>query len=291
MSSSAVQIRLDKTSKASLVNRHREILVVILVAVVVMLPAIVFGIPSNRDLSNHFRFALPFYDSLSSGNFLPGWLAESNGGYGDASFRFYPPALYYLLALTRALTSSWYVGTLVTFTLIWIAGSVGLYLWAGTILSSRNAMWASVLFLLMPYHLNQYYQATMLAEFAGTSILPFCFYFVERICRGSSKRSVAGLAISYAALLLTHLPLAVIGSLALFVYSLSRLPQQHQVKTCGRLIVATVLGLAVSARYWTTIIAEQSWIRADNILPDPSVNYRVNFIFSTLSPDNQTFGG
>ena len=285
MSSGALQIRLATVSNR-VVGSKRDFLVVILVAIAVMLPAMVLGIPSNRDLSNHFRFTLPFYDALRSGVLYPGWLAESNGGYGDASFRFYPPALYYLLALMRAITGGWYVATLVTFTLISVVGSVGLYLWGSTILPSKNAMWASILFALAPYHLNQYYQATMLAEFAGTALLPFAFYFVERICRGGSRRDAAGLAISYAALLLTHLPLAVIGSIALFVYALVRLTRHQWVKTSFYLGLGILLGLVASSRYWTNVLAEQTWIRADNILPDPSVDYRVNFVLSTFSPDN-----
>ena len=70
----------------------RPLLLVVLVSSVLVVPALIFGIPSNLDLTNHFRFALPFYDGIRSGNFYPGWLADSNAGYGDASFRFYPPA-------------------------------------------------------------------------------------------------------------------------------------------------------------------------------------------------------
>ena len=46
-----------------------------------------------------------------------------------------------------------------------------------------------------------------------------------------------------------------------------------------------MLGLAASACYWTTLLFELNWIRADNIDPDPSVDYRQNFVLSTLSPD------
>src|SRR5687768_17944468 len=113
-----------------------------------MVPAFVFGIPSNRDLSNHFRFALPFYDAIAGGNFYPGWLAESNAGYGDPSFRFYPPGLYYLLALFRFVTGDWYVSTLLTFSVVSVAGGLGLYLWARVILPSSQAMWVGLIYAL-----------------------------------------------------------------------------------------------------------------------------------------------
>lgn len=286
MSSSALQIRQAKPMSASLITGRKELLLVILVAIAVMFPAIIFGIPSNRDLSNHFRFALPFYDAIRSGNLFPAWLSDSNDGYGDASFRFYPPGLYYLLTLLRFVTGNWYVATLATFTLISIVGSLGVFLWARTIVPSRLAMWAGILFAVMPYHVNQYYQATLLAEFAATSVLPFCFFFVEKICTNRRIKDVAGLAFSFALLVLTHLPLTVIGSMALAVYALVRLPKQNRLRTGIALSLGVGLGLVATSRFWTTVIWEQAWIRADNILPEPSVDYRINFILSTLSPDN-----
>ena len=66
---------------------------VIAISLAAIVPTFLWGIPSNLDLSNHFRFALPFYDAIAGGHLYPGWLAESNHGYGDPSFRFYPPAL------------------------------------------------------------------------------------------------------------------------------------------------------------------------------------------------------
>src|SRR2546425_13107956 len=134
MSARAIQIPRAGFSATSLLTRNRCVLLVVLVGIAIMAPAMIFGIPSNRDLSNHFRFALPFYDALRSGHFYPGWLAESNAGYGDPSFRFYPPALYYLLAAARALTGDWYAGTLLTITSLSVLGGLGMYFWARLVL-------------------------------------------------------------------------------------------------------------------------------------------------------------
>src|SRR4029079_3228160 len=93
----------------------KHLIILVLVAGATLAPTLLWGIPSNHDLSNHFRFELPFYDALRAGHFYPGWLAESKHGCGDASFRFYPPALYYLLALARMAAGSWYAATVITF--------------------------------------------------------------------------------------------------------------------------------------------------------------------------------
>src|SRR5882762_10505259 len=93
--------------------------------VVVLLPAFVKGIPAGHDLPNHLRLALPFYDAIHSGTIHPGWLMEANHGFGDPSLRFYPPALYYLLAATRGLTGNWYTGILLGFTFLSVLGGLG----------------------------------------------------------------------------------------------------------------------------------------------------------------------
>ncbi|HEV2836815.1 MAG TPA: 6-pyruvoyl-tetrahydropterin synthase-related protein [Pyrinomonadaceae bacterium] len=255
------------------------------VSILAMAPMMVFGVPSNLDLSNHFRFALPFHDALAAGNVYAGWLAESNAGYGDPSFRFYPPGLYYLLSLFKFATGDWYVATILAFTLISVIGGLGMYLWARSVLSDSQAMWVGAIYAFAPYHLNQLYQATLLAEWAASSVLPFVFAFVDRVCTHGRRRDVAGLAASYAVLVLTHVPLTVIGSVALLVYALARIHWQRGVQTVLKLSAGAALGLCASSIYWVTTISELKWIGLNDVAHDNSVDYRFNFLFSTFSPD------
>jgi uncharacterized membrane protein len=288
MSSEASHFTAVKSSLTASSATRKCLTWTILVSVIFIVPALFFGIPSNKDLLNHFRFALPFFDSLSSGQLYPGWLAESNSGYGDPSFRFYPPALYYLFALGKALTGNWYVGTLLTLALLSTLSGLGMYFWTRSMLSESSAMWAAILYALAPYHVNQLYQASLLAEFAGAAVLPFAFGFVERVCRRRRLQDVAGLAATYALLILTHLPLAVMGSLALAVYGIALISRESWRKCLQLLSVAAVLGLAASSVYWVRMVGELKWIGINNVNPDASVDYRQNFVFSTLSPENPT---
>ena len=282
------ELLITNNSVPSFLIARKWPLIIWLIAagIAVSIPVIIFGVPSNIDLSNHFRFALPFYEAIQQGNFYPGWLAESNAGYGDASFRFYPPGLYYLLAIARAINGNWYAATISVITLLSVTGALGVYFWARQLLPQQVAIWAGIFYALAPYHLNQLYQAFMLAEFAGAAVIPFVLAFTERVCRHRRVIDIAGLAASIAALVFTHLPLAVVGSLTLAFYTLLRIEKGQWLGTVRRLAVAGILGLAASACYWTTVVAELNWIRADNIKPDPSVDFRHNFVFSTFSPDN-----
>src|SRR6266567_2530489 len=244
MPSRSISLAQKKSFAASLSPETIHMIVVAAVGIAVVSPILFYGFPSSLDLSNHFRFALPFYDALRSGHVYPGWLAESNSGFGDASFRFYPPALYYLLAVARALSGNWYAATVATFGSLSMIGALGLYLWAREFTSSQTAMWAGIFYAVAPYHLNQLYQALLLAEFAGAAVLPFAFFFVERVCRYRRSKDIAGLAGAYALLVLTHLPLAVIGSIALATYAMLRIDRNNILRTVSALGLSVGIGLA-----------------------------------------------
>ncbi|HEX5876529.1 MAG TPA: 6-pyruvoyl-tetrahydropterin synthase-related protein, partial [Pyrinomonadaceae bacterium] len=260
--------------------------ILISISLAVMAPTLVWGIPSNLDLTNHFRFALPFYDAIVAGDIYPGWLAESNGGYGDPSFRFYPPALYYLLAAARFVIGNWYGATLAVFVILSITSALGMYFWTRSILPAHQAAWAGMFYALAPYHLNQVYQAVLLAEWAASAVLPFVFGFVERVCERGSARDIAGLGATFGILVFTHLPLTVITSIALVAYALVRLDGPGKLWKLAKLSFAAVLGLSVSAVYWVTMASEVRWIGLNDIQRVASADYRLNFVFSTFSTDN-----
>lgn len=285
-SANAIQTSDTTMRVVSIPATQTRLLWVVIVSVAIIAPVYFYGVPSNKDLFNHFRLALPFYDSLRSGHLYPGWLAESNSGYGDPSFRFYPPALFYLLSLARSVAGSWYAGTVGTLFLLSVLSGLGMYFWARAIVPGAESVCAAVVYAIAPYHVNQLYQAFMLPEFAGAAVLPFAFGFVERVCKRGRNSDVAGLAAAYALLTLTHLPLAVIGSLALASYGLVRIERQRWLATLAKLGIAAGLGLAASAVYWMKMVTELKWVGLNNVTHDSSVDYYRNFVFSTLSPDN-----
>src|SRR2546429_4666916 len=242
------------SNRVSLSPKVRHGLVVAAVAAVVLLPIMLFGIPNGADLPNHLRFVLPFYDSLQSGHFHPAWLAESNYGLGDLRFTVYPTGLYYLLSATRWLTGGWYSASISSLVLLSIVGGLGAYFWARSVLDPKLAMWAGILYVFAPYRLNEVYQASLLSEYAACSILPFAFAFVERICRKKSKYDVFGLAAAYGLLILTHLPLTLIGSLSLALYALVRVFSRGIVKNDSMKGTRKETGSTVVVKVWRALV-------------------------------------
>ncbi len=269
----------------ALIKRFGPALLALFAGAVVLLPVVIWGVPKNNDLANHYHFALPFYEAIQRGDIHPGWLASPNFGYGDAIVRFYPPALYYLLAAGRALTGNWYSGSLLVLTSLSALGSFAAYFWARSFVPRSVAVWAGIFYAFMPYHLAEVYQASQLAEFAAGAALLFALAFTKRLCDHGRARDLVGLSASYALLILSHLPLAVFGSLALLVYALLNIPKDRVRSTIPKLAAAVLLGLAASSFYWGTMVTEMKWIVGDGVNPDPLLDYRRNFVFSSFSPE------
>ncbi|HEY8561586.1 MAG TPA: 6-pyruvoyl-tetrahydropterin synthase-related protein [Pyrinomonadaceae bacterium] len=260
--------------------------------VLAMLPVFFRGFPVGADFDNHFRFALPFYEEIERGNYFPGWLAESNFGFGDPRFRFYPPFLYYLLCLFRFLTGEWYYAAIIVFTLFSAAGTAGVYLWARRSMSGPLAFFAAALFAAAPYHLTQFYQASLLAEFVAAALLPYAFLFVEKLTTGAgdglSTRlfNAAALAAVYSLIVSTHLPTTVIGSCGLGVFALLTTDRKNDKKALLFCAAALALALVSCSWFWAKMVGELGFIQAGEKVSSAHYDYRNNFIFSPFSPSN-----
>jgi hypothetical protein len=238
-----------------------------------------YGIPYGLDLPHHFRLAQGFFESIKAGDFYPSWLASTNQGYGDPSVRFYPPALYYLLSFFRLITGDWYLATLLTLSLLTLIGCLGIYLWAGSLTGQSYAVLAALLYTLAPFHANEIYQAGMYPQYACASVLPFVFAFIERIFARNRWRDVGGLGLSYGLLILFHLPLALLGSLAVSIYALIRLIQSFSRRSLYQLTAGALSGLALSCCYWLPMLLELKWKNPSGSGQDKWFDYKHNFIF------------
>jgi uncharacterized membrane protein len=255
-----------------------------------LIPAIVWGIPAGHDMPSHLRFAQSLFNAISTGTLHPGWVAEANGGFGDPGIRLYPPALYYLLAATRAISGNWYNSIILGFIALSILGAIGNYFWARCFLTRNLSVVAGVLYAFVPYRVNEFYGASLLAEYAAASILPFAFVFVVRVCRWQRRRDMTGLAITFALLVLANLPVAVIASLALLLYALLNIDKKTIWRTLAALGIAVAAGLAASSFYWTNMLAELPWMKSaasgSNTNAASYFDYRRNFVFSPFALGN-----
>ena len=268
-------------------NEKFCVLIIAAVAVALMLPVLIVGLPYGYDLPHHYQCATTFYESILTGDFYPSWSLNRNFGYGGMETRLYPPISHYTLAVFYLLTGNWHIATWLVLTLFSFLGGYAVYLWAREYMPANQAVFAGCIYVLLPYHLNQVYNTFFYAEFVGSSLLPFTFVFISRVCRRGKMSDIVGLAVSFAVLILTHLPLTVIGAMCFTVYGLSLLRREQIISQISKLAIGAFGGLAASSFFWVKVIQERDLLAKTTVYPDPWLDYRLHFLLTPI----QTFTG
>ena len=257
----------------------RNYLLIASFAVIAMLPAYYNGVPNGNDQYQHFQFAWTIYDSVSRGDLYPSLAGETNHGFGEVGLRFYPQLTYYALSAGYFVTRDWYCASLLTFTIVFFVGGIGIYLWACEDLEPETALMATGLYTFVPYHLNQLYNNALFAEFFAMAVIPFCFLFLTRICRDGRWLSVLGLAFSYGLLVLTHLPLTIICSIAFGLYGMVLIRKASLWPTGIKLITAVTYSVLMTSFYWVRWLPELAWLKHSSHAYFSNIwNYGSNFL-------------
>ncbi|MFN0279948.1 MAG: 6-pyruvoyl-tetrahydropterin synthase-related protein [Pyrinomonadaceae bacterium] len=241
-------------------NRYKFILLIAAISIAAMLPAYYYGVPSGNDQRQHYQFAYTVYESLSSGVLYPHFAPDTNHGFGDYGIRFYPPLTYYLLSAGYYIVGDWSVASLIVFTLVLFFSGLGVFLWVREHFDERHAVIAAFLAIVAPFHLNELYNNGLYAEFVASAVVPFCFLFVTRLCRDAKWSDTVALAVAYALLILSNLPMTVIFSITLGVYSLLMLQRSSLVSSVVKLAVAVAMSVAMTSFSWSRWITEMEWL-------------------------------
>jgi hypothetical protein len=151
-----------------------------------------------------------FAQELRHGALYPRWLSGSNGGLGAPVFYYYPPIAFYGAALFKLAGLGTYSALLAAAGTAWFAGGAAMLAWLRG--CGRRALPLAALYMAMPYHVIDFYRRGAFAEFCCYALLPLLALGVRRAAAG---RGMVPLAITYALLIGTHLPIALLTSLLL----------------------------------------------------------------------------
>jgi hypothetical protein len=155
-----------------------------------------------------------FIALLRDGTLYPRWLPASHNGLGSPVFYFYPPFAFYVAGLWGLLGLSAYYAVLAAFWTGLFLSGITMHQWL--VQRSRAPLLWSALYMVMPYHMIDFYNRGALAEFWAYAIVPLIALGLTRAMDG---RGWIFLAFAYATLVMTHLPMAVLTS-AFFIIPL-----------------------------------------------------------------------
>jgi hypothetical protein len=230
------------TGSDSANNSARTRVVVVLplilgVAALAMAPSLIWGLGGLASADYAFVWTKQFGEAFALGHLYPRWLPQSFEGLGSPAFYFYPPLAFMLSGAFAwgGLTTSGAI--IATGALLLLASGAAMYAW----LRFRNgpAVLGAIFYMAAPYHLADWYVRCALAEFAAFVWIPLIALAIE-----AQPRRWAGplLAIAYAGLILSHLPVALLVSIALIAPLVAWRAFVTR-SICGALRCAIFLGL------------------------------------------------
>lgn len=228
-----------------------------LVAIAVMMPTFLFGPGDSHSVAYNFMWTSQFGTEMAQGNLYPRWLPHSFEGLGSPTFYFYPPLAYWIAGGFDAIGFSTLAAINIAGFLVLTLSGFTMHMW----LASR-ATWprlGAILYMVAPYHLMDFYVRGALAEFTAFIWLPLIALGIARL---PERRGVAMLALSYAALILTHLPVAMLTGIFLIApLGLHRVWRDRQ--TLLPLASAGVLALGLASFYLLPALTLQDKISSD----------------------------
>jgi hypothetical protein len=254
-------IKADAASKV-VQSKLFPILVIAAAGLVFTIPAIIYGIPffSDDGVSHHALWYIQFSTQLWAGDFYPRWLMGMNAGLGSPVFYYYPPAPFFLTSLLKP----FFRGDLHGWHQLGLSASLALigsgfcaFCWLKDLTDRRAALLGAVLYMATPYHLAaDLYIRGAFAEYWAFVWMPLILFFTHKVVN-SNKLSVVGLAISYALLLMTHLPTTLIFSPIPVCYAFYFAGKGQRLKVTGAVLTGLTLGVGLSAVFlWPAMITQ-----------------------------------
>lgn len=261
-------------------TRLPDIAIISAIAILLVLPAIVHGTFDAMDIQFHLRWSEQFSEQFWQGDRYPRWLHNMNAGLGSPAFFFYAPAPFYFTSLFFPLFSpearQW--GQLsVSITIALLASGLTSYLWLKLITNRKAALISSVLYMALPYHLgiNLYWRFAF-AEYWALVWLPLILFFTYKLVH-PSRFAIVGLSMSYALLILTHLPTLLMFLPVSIAYLL--VMSENRIKALLRGVIALILSVGLAATYLLPAMTTQDAISMNAIL-EKGYLYSNNFLFS-----------
>jgi hypothetical protein len=247
---------------------------ILIAATLLTLPAALGPVRVNDSFWIDWVWLDQFARELQGGVVYPRWLPLSHGGLGSPVFYYYPPLAFYAGSAFVSAGLSVYGALLATFFAGYVLSGAGMYLWLRD--QARRPLIGALVYMIAPYHACNFYLRGAVAEFLATAFLPFVMLGLRHL-HTRPRNALAVTALSYAALICSHLPLALLASVFLLgpyaVIQVRRAPRQSVY-----VIAALATGVMLAGAYLLPALALAPYRDAAVLWKNP-----------VLQPQNWTF--
>jgi len=189
--------------------------------------------------------------TIMEGQFPPMVMSEFCNGFGYSWNLFYSPISAYLPLLFILIGCS-YIGSIkcFLFLMVFLSG-ITMYHFIYKVTSNRGmAVIGAMLYMMMPYHINDVYNRVAIAEVASFVFLPMVFHGIYKVLH---KETIAVLVIGAVGMLLSHTVLTMYTAIMAAIYLLVSIPKTD--KTIWKKITtSTLLILLLTSFYWEPLL-------------------------------------
>jgi hypothetical protein len=224
------------------------------------LPVFQFKEMSGHDSTAYLPRFVEFYEGLKGGTIVPRWAPDLGAGYGEPTFNFNPPLLYYLGSFFHALGFTFIASEDLAIFALLLASGVGMYLFAASVWGRHGGLVAAAAYLFAPHMLVRLYVSHALADFAAFPFIPFAFWgLYGAVARKSAPHRIVGV-LAVAALMLSSVSLAVIivPALALCAVWLAWRSRSGGGLVAGAWCIA--MGIALTTFFWLPALRETTFV-------------------------------
>ena len=175
----------------------------------------------SDDFGFHLLRLVQLDALLRRGVLYSRWAPSMALGYGYPFFNFYAPLSYYVAEIFSLAGLGLQPALIATFALSTVAAGLSAYALARDHFSPRSSLVAAVAYAYAPYLGYDAFFRGNLAETLAWAVLPLALWAMGRLARRGGLRRVAGAALAYAAVLLTHNVFALVFSPLLAAYGVA----------------------------------------------------------------------
>ena len=210
------------------------------------------------------------------------WAPDMGQNYGQPLFNFYSALPYYLGEAIHLVGFSFVDTVKLLFLLSLFLSGLFSYLLAKEFLKSEAiALVSAIAYLAAPYHAVDIFVRGALSESWGLTLVPLVLLAIIRTCRQPKITNSVLLAVSLAALLITHNITVLISTPLLAVFGLYFLfISPNRTWQMAYLVPGILLGVGLSAFFLFPVLFEQAYIQTKFLTTD-YFDFRAHF--TTLS--------
>jgi hypothetical protein len=271
--------------------------------VALLLPALqplLFGhMPRGADGLLHMHRLAQLERAVQGGLLYPRWLPDMAFGFGFPLFNYYAPLSYYLLLPLLAIGIPVEAAMQAGYVMALLAIAGGIYLWTRDLFGREAGMVAAVAAVYGPYILYDVHHRGVLPEVWGLAWLTLTFWSLHRLVSRPGRRSLALTTLFYAALLISHNILALIGTPLLIAYAaflmwtssqqakgnnqppaVVRIPPANTGRWRLTLLplLALLLGLGFATFFWLPAFAEKEFVQIQQLYLPEDFHYANHFL-------------